>query len=132
MATIEFKTEALDRFAADLSQTSSRIWPEAVKVMNRTMLEAKKAQQADFQGSSNEGFRKIAAKVSYTPPAREGDAIVSRLGVDKVKAGNLANIAVFGTSKGGGTHLHPTYHLRNELPAAQSYLLLAASKALRG
>lgn len=128
---VVFETEQLDRYGALLAAAPARLGALAVGTVSKTMLEAKRAQQLDFMGSSNRAFRSIARHVHYTDPQVSGSSVSSRLGVQKSGSGRLANIAVFGTYRGGGTHMHPVYYLNQELPRARSAFAEAIAKALK-
>ncbi|RGT66351.1 hypothetical protein DWX12_09210 [Bifidobacterium pseudocatenulatum] len=55
----------------------------------------------DLNGSGNAAFRRIP--ISYTLQESAG-RITAEIGPTKGGAGSLANIAFFGTARGGGTH----------------------------
>lgn len=129
--TIVFSTAGLDNYAALLQAAPDRLGNLAVAAVKKTLVEAKRAQQLDFLGSSNRGFRAIARNVHFTEPAVSGQTIRSRLGVRKGGAGSLANIAVYGTWKGGGTRMHPFYHLSQEMPKARNLFADAMGEALK-
>nr|DAL17231.1 MAG TPA_asm: hypothetical protein [Caudoviricetes sp.] len=121
----------LDRFVISLKDVPTKLGPKLAPAVKKLMQDGKNAQQKDLYGSSDNGFRAISYNVRYTEPEWNGTFLQSRLGIDKKAAGNLGNIAIFGTYKGGGTHMHPTFHLRNALPAATRYIAKAATEALR-
>lgn len=125
---VKWDMKALDTYAMDLHQAPTKLQPELTAIVKRLMQEAKQQQMLDFAGSSNSGFRAIAGHVRYTEPSYSAGAIRSKLGVDKGGAGSLGNIAVFGTYKGGGTHLHPTYYVTQAMPGS----VAAIQKVLKG
>ncbi|ROT86940.1 hypothetical protein [Bifidobacterium mongoliense] len=61
----------------------------------------KEAIQEDVRSSSNPGFRRIP--IHYDMKS-EGVRIEADIGPEEGGAGSLANIAFFGTSRGGGGH----------------------------
>lgn len=130
MDQVSFDTSQLDQYGALLEAAPDKLAKLAVATVSKTMLDTKRQQELDFLRSRNKGFRAIARHVHYTTPEVSGINITSRLGVRKSGAGRLANIAVFGTYKGGGTHMHPSYYLRQELPKARSAFAEAISRAL--
>lgn len=125
-----FNTSKLDGYARLLESAPDRLAHLAVQTVKRTMVETKKRQQDDFAGSRYSGFRAIARYVEFTDPEVSGQFIHSRLGIRKGEAGSLGNIAVYGTWKGGGTHMHPIYHLRLEMPTARRELAKAMKRAV--
>ncbi|WP_298046964.1 hypothetical protein [uncultured Bifidobacterium sp.] len=76
----------------------------------------------DLNGSGNAAFREIP--VSYTVRESAG-RITAEIGPTKGGAGSLANIAFFGTAKGGGTHRFYE-HGEEELPKLTEYVARAA------
>ncbi|MCI1635205.1 hypothetical protein [Bifidobacterium sp.] len=82
----------------------------------------KEAIQEDVQGSSNKAIRRIP--IAYEMKA-ESTRIEADIGPRKEGAGNLANIAFFGTERGGGTHKFYG-HGEDELPTAADYVRKAA------
>ena len=82
----------------------------------------KEAIQEDVKGSGNKGIRRIP--IAYEMKA-EGTRIEADIGPRKEGAGNLANIAFFGTERGGGTHKFYE-HGEDELDATADYVRKAA------
>lgn len=119
MAQVLLDMAEVDLFAAELKGVPSSLSRHAVPVLKRYAQDVKEAQQADFRSSANAGIRKVGNAVRYDAVSAGSDGYETEVGVDKDGAGNLANIAVFGTWKGGGTHNHPSFH------AMQSYDLFA-------
>jgi hypothetical protein len=83
----------------------------------------KEAIQADVQGSSNKAIRRIP--IAYEMKD-EGTRIEADIGPRKEGAGDLANIAFFGTSRGGGSHEFYG-HGEGELDTTADYVRKAAS-----
>ena len=106
-------------FAAELKGVPSELSRHAIPALKRFAQDVKTDMQKDFRASGNRGFQKIANQVRYDDITAGAGGYETEVGVDKGSAGNLANIAVFGTWKGGGTHNHPSFH------AMQSYDLFA-------
>ncbi|ATU21062.1 hypothetical protein [Bifidobacterium choerinum] len=79
----------------------------------------KKAVQADLRGSSNSGIRRIP--IQYEEPFLSAPMTVTIQIGPEAKAGGLANIAFFGTSKGGGGHRFYE-HAEAELDTWKRYL----------
>lgn len=131
MVDIQWDMKTLDLYAMDLHQAPAKLLPELTPIIKRTMQEAKNGLQADFARSRYKGISQIQGKISYTDPGMSGAALTSKIGIDKGGAGSLGNIAVFGTWKGGGTHLHPTFYVRQALPGATSAIQEAIARALK-
>ena len=76
----------------------------------------------DLNGSGNKAFRSIP--ITYTVSETPG-RISAEIGPTKGGAGSLANIAFFGTARGGGT---PRFyeHGEEELPKLAEYVARAA------
>lgn len=129
---IQFNTANLDNYAALLERAPDKLAKLAVAAFRPPLMAAKRAQQLDFLGSSERGFRAISKSVFFDEvgTTASGGHIRARLGVRKEGAGHLANIAVYGTFKGGGTHMHPIYHLSKELPKARQEFSKAMGQAL--
>lgn len=76
----------------------------------------------DLKGSGNRAFRRIP--ISYTLQESAG-RITAEIGPSKGGTGSLANIAFFGTAKGGGTHRFYE-HGEDELPRLAEHVAKAA------
>lgn len=76
----------------------------------------------DLNGSGNAAFRRIP--ITYTVSETPG-RISAEIGPTKGGAGSLANIAFFGTARGGGTHRFYE-HGEEELPKLAEYVARAA------
>lgn len=76
----------------------------------------------DLKGSGNKAFRRIP--ISYTLQESAG-RITAEIGPTKGGTGSLANIAFFGTARGGGTHRFYE-HGEEELPKLAEYVARAA------
>lgn len=76
----------------------------------------------DLKDSGNRAFRRIP--ISYTLQESAG-RITAEIGPTKGGTGSLANIAFFGTAKGGGTHEFYE-HGEDELPRLAEHVAKAA------
>lgn len=83
----------------------------------------KTAIKTDVSGSSNSGIAKIP--IAYELK-QEGVNIEADIAPTKGGAGNLASIAFFGTSKGGGTHQFYE-HGKEQLDTIAHYVHQAAT-----
>lgn len=127
MAKVTFDTSEVDEYVADLRRVPGELARHLVPVVKRAAQNIKVAQQADFRGSGNRAIAGIAGKVAYDEPSHTGGTIETEVGVDKGSHGNLGNIAVYGTWKGGGTHLHPAFYADQEMPGFADYLAQVAA-----
>lgn len=99
-------------FAADMMEASQRVVDQVPRVVERGGFNIKSQLQEDLRGSGNAGFRYVASTVSY-------DMLNQRFTVEvgpSKPAGALANVAFFGTYKGGGTVAPPETALAKEEP----------------
>ena len=94
-------------FAAELEGVPQALARHAIPVLKRFAQDVKTDMQTDFQSSSNRGFQRIAAFISYDNITAGADGYETELGINKGGAGSLANLAVYGTPKGGGSHPRP-------------------------
>lgn len=86
----------------------------------------KTAIEEDLASSSNGGFRQIG--VNYETGGI-GNTEYADIGAFDGGASNLANIAFFGTARGGGTHRFYE-HAKDELPTLADYVADAAGATL--
>nr|DAK31094.1 MAG TPA: hypothetical protein [Caudoviricetes sp.] len=85
--------------------------------VSRGALNIKRAMQADLEASGNAGIRAVARSISYDL-TDTGTTVEAEIGPDK-PSGALANIAYFGTSRGGGHTRDPIEPLNEEAEAFQ-------------
>ena len=93
-----------------------------------------KNQLRDEMGQSRH-FRGAARGITYDLKSSHSDGvgtIAAEIGPEKGKPGSLANIAYFGTSKGGGTVRNPEYALAEEMPRFAQAMADIAEKAVFG
>jgi len=113
--------------AAAMGEGLSRLPREVRAVVSKGALNMKTAMNADFRKSRH--FKGIAGAVSYD---MAGNAYYSeaQIGPEKGAPGSLANIAYFGTSRGGGTVTDPQVRLDDEAPRFEQALAEVAEKAV--
>lgn len=114
-----FDTTEWDEFIVDLGA-----WPEYTRRASRAVIEHgafNVTSQLRTEMRASEHFGQIAAAISYDIIDR-ATAIEALIGPVKGSPGSLANIAYFGTSRGGGTVPEPYEALLAEIPATASYL----------
>lgn len=125
MATVTIDTSEVDKFTAHLAGVGTRLNSVIAPVMKRAAQNVKNDLVTDFQGSSDRGIRAIARKVRYSDISGNQYGWRTKIGIDKGGAGSLGNIAVFGTYKGGGSHMHPAFYAAKEMPEFQRQVLIA-------
>lgn len=111
--------EELRRFATNLGKISGRAVPKADAVLKRGAQNIKQGLQANLAESIH--FRQVAAAISYDRAGGWG-SLGWEIGPDKDRyAGALANVAFFGTSRGGGT-VDLEGPFREEVPNVERFL----------
>lgn len=107
----------------DLTRAHSAIGPHVVGVIEKAALNIKKQLQAEARKSRH--FRQIGSAISYDIKVRgasSGAEVEAEIGPEKGSPGSLANIAYFGTSRGGGTVPDPRGALDAEAPNVERFL----------
>lgn len=85
------------------------------------------------QASSSKHFKGFASAISYDMrggTAFGGGVIEAEIGPRKGAPGSLANIAYFGTSRGGGTVEDPEITAEREVPNFERALIAVSLRAL--
>lgn len=126
MASISVDTSEVRAAIADLTSVDSRLRPDVAAVVKKGAQNIKEDQQAQARKSRH--FRGFAPGISYDMV----DDFEAEIGPVKGRPGSLANIAYFGTSRGGGTVEEPAEALQRELPAFEKHLADIAEKAVFG
>lgn len=117
MSSIEIDTTEVRQIAADATRMPGELSRWLRPAVSRGALNIKRAMQADLEQSGNAGIRAVARSISYD--LIDGDhTIEAEIGPDK-PSGALANIAYFGTSRGGGHTRDPIQPLNEEAEAFQ-------------
>lgn len=113
----DFTVIGARELSRDLAHAAGAMRPEAARVVQQGALRIKQGMQRDASGSQH--FRQIAGAISYD--LADG-GLAAEIGPrDDGGAGELANIAYIGTSRGGGT-LDLTGPLKAEEPAILEHL----------
>ena len=124
--TMTLDTSELDKLAGDWRSTVARLPAKFKPTFAKAGLNVKNAINDDLAASGNGGFRRI--RVSYDPiPSSEGIGV--EIGPRPGGANSLANLAFFGTARGGGTHRFYE-HGEEELPNLQSQVQRIASELM--
>lgn len=117
---IEVDTSELRALAADLGRAPDKVQQGVRPVLAKGALNVKAEMQAAMRGSRH--FGQIAPSISYDTKV-DGGGVEAEIGPDKGRAGGaLANIAYFGTSRGGGTVPDPQVALTTEAPRFEQAL----------
>ncbi|BAQ32088.1 hypothetical protein BBSC_2008 [Bifidobacterium scardovii JCM 12489 = DSM 13734] len=126
MTGIDIDVSQVKELAARLAAIPERKHARIAASVKKGAQNIKTAIQDDVAGSSNEAIARIpiAYEMKDTGLVVEAD-IAPRSG----GAGSLANLAFFGTSKGGGTHRFYE-HGEEELDATARYVKEVASDLL--
>ena len=123
---IEIDTSEVRTFAADMRQVDSRLARHVKPIIKRGAQNIKNQLVEEMRSSRH--FRGVAPGISYD---LVDDGYTAEIGPTRGKPGSLANVAYFGTSRGGGTVRNPEYALAEEIPGFQQALAdLAAELAL--
>ena len=112
MTSISLDMGEVRALAVDMSKVDARLSRYLVPVVRKGAVNIKNAMQADLRKSSNRGFQYVASTVNF-------DELDGGLGAEigpTKPAGALANVAFFGTSRGGGTVRDPSEALGDEEP----------------
>lgn len=124
-----FELDGWDEFVADLrglkqwARVDARAVPEhgAFRIANQLRSEMRASRH----------FGQVAAAISYDILDRV-NAIEVEIGPVKGSPGSLANIAYFGTSRGGGTVPDPREAFDAEVPNIEKHLAELLVKRLAG
>ncbi|PLS25967.1 hypothetical protein [Bifidobacterium parmae] len=123
MGVIGIDASQVTAFAARLSKAVGRNHVLVAAAVKRGAQNIKTAVQADVRGSSNRGISRIP--IAYEMK-EAGTTVEADIAPVSGGAGSLANIAFFGTAKGGGTHRFYE-HGEAELETTARYVKEAAS-----
>jgi len=126
MAGISVDTSEVRAAVADLTSVDSRLRPDVAGVVKKGAQNVKDDLQAEARKSRH--FRGFAPGISYD---MKGD-FEAEIGPTKGRPGSLANIAYFGTSRGGGTVEEPAEALQREIPEFEKRLGDIAEKVVFG
>lgn len=122
MGTVTIDTSQVRAFATRLASAPARKQRLVAAAVKKGAQNVKTAVRADVAGSSNAGFRAIP--IAYEMRS-QGVLVEADVAPTRGGAGSLANIAFFGTSRGGGTHRFYE-HAEAEMDALAHYVHEAA------
>jgi hypothetical protein len=115
MPRIHLDMSEVAALAADLRAVDGRLARHLVPAVSKGALNIKQEMQANFRAASNPGVRHVGNTISYDLTTSSGE-ISAEIGPTK-PSGALANVAIWGTSKGGGGVPDPSKALANEATA---------------
>lgn len=121
MSGVEIDTSELRAFAADMSRLPGELSRHLIPTVKRGAVNVKNQMITDLQESGNAGFRYVGRTVSFDMIDTGGAEVGAEIGPAKPDGG-LANIAYFGTYKGGGTVRDPLEALMEEAPRFEKAL----------
>lgn len=127
MAGASFDSSEVRRLAADLSQAGARVTPAVRAVVGKGALNIKNKMVEEMRASTH--FKGVARAISYDV---KGNASFSEaeIGPTKGSPGSLANVAYFGTPRGGGTVPDPQLALEAEMPNFERFINAAIEGSL--
>lgn len=112
--------DQIDQLSADLRALPEHARSDARQVIKRGAVNVKRQLVSEMQTSPS--FRGVASAISFDMEERAG-SVEAVIGPTKGAPGSLANIAYWGSSRGGGTVPEPMGALQSEAPATARHLL---------
>lgn len=123
----ELNMAEVSALAADMGTSAARVAAEARPIVTKGAVNVKNQMRADAEASTY--FGQIGRAVNFDIRG-SGLDLVAEIGYDKGSPGSLANIAIYGTSRGGGTVADPENALADELPRFEQALADLAGRIL--
>ena len=120
MPEISIDAHEVRELAADFTRVPGELSRHAIPVLSKGALNIKNQMRESFEASGNAGFRFVGRTVSYDLTT-EGNELSAEIGPTKPE-GALANVAIFGTPRGGGTVADPREALEAEAPRFEKAL----------
>lgn len=125
---IALDTSELRTLAVDLTRAGALPMEDVRGVVQHGALNIKTQMRAEMAASKH--FRGITSSITYDT-AITATGVTAEIGPDKdYHGGALANVAYFGTSRGGGTVPDPQRALDAEAPNVERYLADLVDKVL--
>ena len=131
MAKIEIDTSELRTLQADMTKVDSRLARHLRPVVSKGALNIKETLREEMSESDRggRGFGPVTKSITYE---LEDDGYSAVIGPEKGAPGSLANVAYFGTSRGGGTVADPEDALQEEADAFIEHLAAMAEELALG
>ena len=120
MPEISIDAHEVRELAADFTRIPGELSRHAIPVLSKGASNIKNQMRESFEASGNAGFRYVGRTVSYDLHT-EGNEYSAEIGPTKPE-GALANVAIFGTPRGGGTVADPREALEAEAPRFEKAL----------
>lgn len=120
MPEVSIDAHEVRELAADFTRIPGELSRHAIPVLSKGALNIKNQMRESFEASGNAGFRFVGRTVSYDLHT-EGNELSAEIGPTKPE-GALANVAIFGTPRGGGTVADPREALEAEAPRFEKAL----------
>ena len=120
MPEISIDAHEVRELAVDFTRVPGELARHAIPVLSKGALNIKNQMRESFEASGNAGFRHVGRTVSYDLTT-EGNEYSAEIGPTKPE-GALANVAIFGTPRGGGTVADPREALEAEAPRFEKAL----------
>jgi hypothetical protein len=123
MSSFDLDTSEVHALAADMTKVPDVLAKDVRAVVMKGAVNIKKDQQAAARRSAH--FKQFARAINFDIRSGSlfGTAVIeAEIGPVKGAPGSLANIAYFGTSRGGGTVEDPGAALEREAPRFVSAL----------
>ncbi|MEJ6544496.1 hypothetical protein PQI65_15010 [Brachybacterium paraconglomeratum] len=112
MAAVQVDVSELRTLSTAMARIPDKVQRGVRPVVSKGALNIKQELQMDL--ASSQSFRGITFSVNYDVKVTAG-GVEAEIGPDKSKYGGaLANVAIFGTSRGGGTVPDPSIALMAE------------------
>lgn len=126
MSALTIDASELTELGRRMALAQTVVRPKLAATVKKAAQNVKTAIEEDVQSSSNAGLRKIG--IGYET-GRDATGEFADVSPREGGASNLANIAFFGTARGGGTHEFYG-HAEEELPTLADYVADSAGDAL--
>lgn len=126
MSALTIDASELTELGRRMALAQTVVRPKLAATVKKAAQNVKTAIEEDVQSSSNAGLRKIG--IGYET-GRDATGEYADVSPREGGASSLANIAFFGTDRGGGTHEFYG-HAEEELPTLADYVADAAGDAL--
>lgn len=132
MARITVDTSEVRAAVVDMTSVDSRLRPDVYAVLEKGAINVRDDLRAKMQSSKHfKGFNRISYDIVGRGFGDTG-AFEAEIGPEKGGPGAGANIAYFGTSRGGGTVEDPELALEREVPAFEEHMLDIAERVVFG
>lgn len=131
MSSISIDTSQLRAYAREIEGAADLLDSQVEAVVSKGALNIKNQMRADMEASLY--FKGTSPAISYdmrSGGAFGGGFVEAEIGPVTGKPGSLANVAYFGTSRGGGTVADPQVALDAEEPKFTAALEALMAKVL--